>query len=27
MLQQTGVSRALPKWEMFIDAFPTVHEC
>ncbi len=27
MLQQTGVSRALPKWEMFIDAFPTPQQC
>ena len=27
MLQQTGVNRVLPKWSMFIDQFPTVHEC
>ena len=27
MLQQTGVSRALPKWEMFIDVFPTPQQC
>ena len=27
MLQQTGVSRALPKWEMFIDTFPTPQQC
>lgn len=27
MLQQTGVNRVLPKWSMFIDQFPTVHQC
>jgi len=27
MLQQTGVNRALPKWEMFINAFPTPQQC
>ena len=27
MLQQTGVSRAMPKWQMFIDAFATPADC
>lgn len=27
MLQQTGVNRVLPKWSMFMNQFPTVHEC
>ncbi|MEI7507713.1 MAG: A/G-specific adenine glycosylase, partial [Actinomycetes bacterium] len=27
MLQQTGVNRALLKWEMFINAFPTPQQC
>ena len=27
MLQQTGVSRAMPKWQVFIDAFATPADC
>lgn len=27
MLQQTGVSRAMPKWQIFIDAFATPADC
>ena len=27
MLQQTGVSRAMPKWQMFVDAFATPADC
>ncbi|MEI8392015.1 MAG: A/G-specific adenine glycosylase [Actinomycetes bacterium] len=27
MLQQTGVNRVLPKWQMFVDAFATPADC
>ncbi len=27
MLQQTQVSRVLPKWEAFVERFPTVRDC
>ena len=27
MLQQTGVSRAMPKWQIFVDAFATPADC
>ena len=27
MLQQTGVSRAMPKWQMFVDTFATPADC
>ena len=27
MLQQTGVNRVLPKWEAFVEAFPTPSHC
>lgn len=27
MLQQTGVNRAMPKWQMFVDAFATPADC
>jgi A/G-specific adenine glycosylase len=27
MLQQTGVHRVLPKWESFVEAFPTPRDC
>lgn len=27
MLQQTGVNRVLPKWQIFVDAFATPAEC